>query len=287
VICTTGPIEVANSLYDTYVMTSNDINKKVRPATFSHYNLHKAFLSKNVIPLHENPWSMLKFLGADVGELNDSSWLEEGMNLQQVRQQKLLEKQQQLRDGLPLLLVKTKCEIEAHLQKLEGDAKGWFGFWDRARRQAKIEAIKSVLECFDKENQTFDINRFRAQVEKMDKKTVFSGFFTRTTEALITHLEQFCHDSIVLRVAKDKKLSLVTPYEFDSVLDVSKCASVVEMNPTTQQQASKTAYKKPKAQASMPSHCLSSFFAASAACADQHPASQLELNDSQRMSCAG
>lgn len=206
VICTTGPIEVANSLYGTYVMKSREINKKVKPMTFSHYNLDAAFLSNNVVPLHENPLSMLKFLGADVGELNDSSWLEEGMALQETRQQKLLARQAALQEELPDTLKNMKTKIEAHIQKLKNESKSWFSFLWVSRREAKIAALTSVLQCFDANN-TFDIRQFRSILANMDKKTVFSGFFTRITEQLIGQLNEICHEAIVLRAAKDKKLS--------------------------------------------------------------------------------
>jgi glucosyltransferase Lgt1/2/3 len=249
VICTTGPIQVANSLYGTYVINCDEVNEKVRPSTFSHYGLHHAFLSKNVIPLHENPWSMLKFLGADVGELNDSSWLEEGMNLQQVRQVKLLEKQKQLVTDTPLFLSSIKKNIDTHTHQLEQKANGWLSFWGRTRRDAKIAALKEVLACFDEKNQIFDIARFKLLSERMDKKTVFAGFFSRRTEGLFQRLELFCHEAIVFRVAKGKKLLTASRVNgVESCLTAANQLSESHAEPAVQQGAKvsskqSTAYK--------------------------------------------
>jgi glucosyltransferase Lgt1/2/3 len=206
VVCTTGPISVAKSFFGTYVMTKDEVNEKVVPVAFSHYNLDKAFLSNNVIPMHQNAWGMLRYLGVDVGVLNDSSWLEEGMALQNVRQSKLLESKQDLEMNLPQKLAVLNGMIAAHLRKLEADDKGLFSFIFKSRRTAKIEALKAVMGCFD-ENQSFDIKQFRKAVSQF-KPNVFDGSLSRETEYFITTLEELCHEAIVLRVARDKKLHM-------------------------------------------------------------------------------
>jgi glucosyltransferase Lgt1/2/3 len=287
VICTTGPIEVANSLYDTYVMDFKEVNEKVRPSTFSHYELHNAFLSRNVIPLHEDPWSMLKFLGADVGELNDSSWLEEGMNLQQVRQVKLVEKQRQLVADLPFFLSTAKKDIESHLNKLEQEAEGWLGFWGRTRRDAKIAALKEVLGCFDEKNQSFDIAIFRQLSENMDKNTVFAGFFSRRTEDLFQSLEQLCHEAIVLRIAKGKKLPVA------AVEDTVECSTIAlakmsasQADPELQKVTTVSFKKQSTVNPGSPTHCKCSLFATTSE--EAKPVREDAVLDSQyRSACAG
>ena len=89
VICTTGPLVIAKSLFGDYVLTSAEFNEQATPMSFNHYYLKKAFQSQNSIPLHETVLGMLRFLGAADGDLNDSSWLEEGVTLQNEWQVKL------------------------------------------------------------------------------------------------------------------------------------------------------------------------------------------------------
>lgn len=207
VVCTTGPIAVAKSFFGSYVMTKDEVDSKVVPVAFSHYDLHKAFLSNNVIPMHQNAWGMLQYLGVDVGVLNDSSWLEEGMALQDVRQKALLEKQKQLEEQLPQKLSTIHAMATEHLLKLQSEDKGWFGFLFRSRRAAKMELLSVTLSCFD-EQQSFDIKRFRAAAAEF-KPEAFDGLLSSETKFIYTKLETLCHEAIVLRVSRDKKMSMV------------------------------------------------------------------------------
>lgn len=211
VVCTTGPIEIARSLFGTYVMSSSEIKKQVRPCALSHYGLHKAFKSQNMIALNESPVGMLRYLGAGVGTLNDSSWLEEGRLLQQMRYQILLDKRESLRAELPSLLSDSKKNIEHQIKQLQKESSGFFGFFRRSRKAAKIDALQKILSCFNEDAQSFDINQFRAVLadSTFNRKKVFSGVFSKRTATLINHLEQLSHDAVVYRLAKDKKLAFV------------------------------------------------------------------------------
>ena len=60
---------------------------------------------------------MLGYLGRDTGELNDSSWLEEGVNLIAKRQEKLLEHRKDFEVKLPSALSNMKKDIEDHISK--------------------------------------------------------------------------------------------------------------------------------------------------------------------------
>ncbi|WP_367608133.1 glycosyltransferase family 88 protein [Legionella sp. W05-934-2] len=207
VICTTGPIELTRSFFGDYMIPSKEVDEKVRPYAMSHYGLEKAFLSNNVIPLHENALGMLRYMGAKVGERNDSSWLEEGQKLQSDRQAILQERRQQLIQSFPSTLLNYKDMIEAHIAKLEQEDKGWFAFLFRTRRQAKLSALRSVLSCFDEQSGKFDITALK-EVMKNDvlpkQSLVYAGFFSHKTRDLIEGLSQVCHEAVVLRVARDK-----------------------------------------------------------------------------------
>ncbi len=218
VVCTTGPIAVAKSFFGTYVMTKDEVNKRAVPVSFSHYNLDQAFLSNNVIPMHQNAWGMLKYLGVDVGVLNDSSWLEEGMALQDARQAKLLETKQDLEMNLPQKLAAIKSGVAEHLSKLEVEDTGLFSFLFKSRRTAKIEALNAVLGCFD-DNESFNIKQFRQAVSQF-KPNVYDGLLSRDTETLINYIEELCHQAIVLRVSRDRKLHMKPQFYTNPMKDM-------------------------------------------------------------------
>jgi glucosyltransferase Lgt1/2/3 len=220
VICTTGPISVGKILFGNYVMSSDEINRSVRPYTFSHYGLQQGFLSRNVIPLHENPLRMLKYLGADVGELNDSSWLDEGISLQQKRAMVLLEKQRHLKAELPTTLMHLEKKIVEQVVRLQKESNGLFGFFGpSARRDAKIEALQAILRCFHSESKTFDVAGLKDILSNnsFNWKQVFAGFFSRRTKNIIDELSLLCHNAVLLRVTIDKKLLFSLPKDDTAV----------------------------------------------------------------------
>ena len=208
VICTTGPIEIANSLFNGYVLSPKEINRKALLASFKRYELQTAFQSKNVIPMHENIFNMLQFLGADVGELNDSSWLEEGIKLQDIRQKKLAKQREDFAANLPSTLATLKRQIELHIQNLEANSHGFWGLFRVVRKQEKQSALKKVLSCFNS-NLEFNIAEFRSILDSIrsNKDVVFSGQFSNRTQQLIGDLDKLCHKSLVYRLAKDKIIS--------------------------------------------------------------------------------
>ena len=274
VICTTGPIEVGSSLFGNYVMDINEVNESVRPHTFSHYGLHHGFLSRNVIPLHENPLSMLKFLGADVGELNDSSWLEEGMSLQQKRQVLLLDRQKQLKADLPSDLLSLQERLNTHLLTLQRESKGLFGFLWRSRRDEKIKALEKVLSCISQDQQSFDVAKLKNVLadDSLNWKEVFAGFFSKRTKNIIEELSLLCNNAVVYRLAKDKKLSMVVEAikedkstvasKTDNVHDIEKARAAKATASKVLAEVVVDAGFRSKATVSRPSSCSASFFAA-------------------------
>jgi glucosyltransferase Lgt1/2/3 len=209
VICTTGPIEIANSLFNGYVLDSQEVHTKAEPLSFNHYHLQKAFQSKNSIPMHENILGMLKFLGAADGELNDSSWLEEGIKLQGIRQKKLLDERQKFQSYLPFAMLSMQIGIEKHIRTLQKDDKGFFGVFRRSIRSAKIEALQRVLTCFDSD--TFDVVKFRSILNNLEsrKRVVFYGFFSSRTQKLVEDLEELCHSSVIYRLTTNHKIKII------------------------------------------------------------------------------
>ncbi len=209
VICTTGPIEVGHSLFGDYVLSIEDVARHAQPMAFNHYGLEEAFQLKNGIPLHETPLNMLRFLGADTGELNDSSWLEEGMERQKSREEILKERQETIKSKLPLALIASKSAIERHIATLERNSKGFWGFFNRSAKQEKILALTEILNCFSERTQTFNLNDFKQNIARIHtqprKNIVYGGWFYSNTKKLIEELRKLCHDAVIYRVVTEAK----------------------------------------------------------------------------------
>ncbi len=211
VVCTTGPIKIAKCLFDDYVVGSTTFNEDVRPYSFNHYGLKKSFISTNSIPMHENILGMMKFMGTADGDLNDSSWLEEGAALQKKREEANVKQLAAFKSQLPKALSDMKKMIEEHIRTLVDHSKGWWGFFGLANKAKKIAALSKVLSCF-KPNGEFDIAEFKivlADIQK-DKKEVFSGIFYSRTKNLVESLNSLCHKAVVYQIAKNKKIYTLT-----------------------------------------------------------------------------
>ncbi|KTD53118.1 putative glucosyltransferase Lgt1 [Legionella santicrucis] len=195
VICTTGPIQIANSLFNEYVVNTDKFRKEIQPLSFNYYGLQNAFRSQNSIPLHENVLGMLKFLGVEDGELNDSSWLNTGKELQASRIKQLAVRQQELALSLPLSFSAVKNNLETSLIDSYQVAS--------KTSQEKIKTLNLILNCF--QGNEFDILQFQKILPNIDLsgKDIY-------TQQLIEDLKKLSHEAIIFSLAKGKKLKLAT-----------------------------------------------------------------------------
>lgn len=211
VVCTTGPIAIASSLFKGYVFNSKYIQEKIEPFSFNSYGLQRAFISKNSLSLHDNVLTMLHFLGAAEGERNDSSWLEEGANLQALRGAVLEQRKQALSNSLPYTLMTLKTKIMRHATSLLDNSNGFFALFGQERRKAKLNVVFAALSCF-KENpeNEFDLAEFRRVLDEVYPKELqaFSGLFYNRTKALIQELERYTHEAIILGLTTNHRIKL-------------------------------------------------------------------------------
>ncbi len=178
VVCTTGPIQIAKSLFGDYVINSSVFKKKVNPFSFNHYNLKQAFQSKNSVSLHETAIGMLRFLGTTDGELNDSSWLEEGQQLQKIREEKILKQREELLVNLPYELNDLKIELKKQIKSLNHQAQ---------------DELQKFLNCFDEDRELFDLDQFRALYTQAQTHK----FFAKKSQDIIQKLEALCTEAQV------------------------------------------------------------------------------------------
>lgn len=198
VVCTSGPIEISNALFEGYIVNTDNFTTKVQPFSFQQYGLQKSFQSKNSIPLHESVFGMLKFLGVAEGQLNDSSWLDSGKKLQAIRTIKLSNRQNELATQLPHSLLRIKNNIHLHLKKISTMPQ-------TLRNQQRTETLEHILACFDPVQNVFNITPFKNlklglqchNKETYDKK-------------LIEELATLCHEAVIFSLAKNKKIKLET-----------------------------------------------------------------------------
>ncbi|BCA94412.1 hypothetical protein TUM19329_07730 [Legionella antarctica] len=208
VVCTTGPIAIAKSLFKDYFFDTKYFYEKIQPFSFYNYDLTKAFLSKNSIPLHENVLRMLYFLGAGEGELNDSSWLEEGARLQETRDKIIAERRKVLQLTLPNILEELKKDLVWHIKKIEDDSKTYWTFIGAVQREVKINALRDTLACFRvTPPNVFDIREFKKVLRtKKLTKNGFSGLFYNETQKLIKKLEHYSYEALFYGLTKNHKI---------------------------------------------------------------------------------
>nr|WP_133135173.1 glycosyltransferase family 88 protein [Legionella rowbothamii] len=203
IVCTTGPVEIANALFGKYVMNSHELIHEVQPLSFYHYQLHNAFKSPNSIPLHENPLGMMKFLGANEGEVNDSSWLESGKQLQEARIKTLKEQKEVFSSSLSQSLLDIKKDIETNLQKSRNPL-----FKKRNETQKKL--LNEVLNCFHEEQEyDFDVDQFQNILLK--KKDQVSHLHFSPAKRLIQGLQKLSHEAVVFGLTEQRKIILNVP----------------------------------------------------------------------------
>lgn len=195
VICTTGPIQIANALFEGYVVDFAKFKKEIQPLSFNYYGLQKAFRSQNSIPLHENIFGMLKFLGVEDGELNDSSWLNTGKKLQESRIKQLTVRQQELAKSLPFSFYTVKNNLEAYITN--------FNPVLNEKNQEKMKMLKLILNCFQKNE--FNILQFKKVlvIVKQQQNDLY-------LQRLLANLENLCHEAVIFSLTKDKKLKLAS-----------------------------------------------------------------------------
>lgn len=205
IVCTTGPIEIVNALFGAYVLNSKLFIQKIQPFSFNNYNLKKAFQSLNSIPLHENSLGMLRFLGVGDGEINDSSWLDSGRQLQEIRVKKLAVQQEELASNLPESFLQIRQEMEAHLNKqLNAPYKALF------KTQAQTKLLQELLQCFKQEENEFDAAEFKTVIlsTNLCQSSILSRLFFRRTKRLINDLESLSHRAILFSLTQNRKVKL-------------------------------------------------------------------------------
>lgn len=195
VICTTGPMVLSNALFGGYVLDTEDFTKIAQSLSFHHYKLQHAFKSLNSIPMHVGLLGMMRFLRKRDGEVNDSSWLESGRLLQEIRIKTLEEQQKKLAVNLSQSLLKIKGEIEASLAKFSNNSQGIFF---KTQKKANKEVLEKILKCFHQEGNEheFDIDQFKtillSNVGQMKKPA--------------RDLEQLSYSAVVFGLTQNRKI---------------------------------------------------------------------------------
>lgn len=194
IVCTTGPIKISKALFDGYLFDIHEFSQKIQPYSFNTYTLQKSFQSQNSIPLHENPLGMLIFLGKSEGEVNDSSWLESGRKLQEIRVNALKEKQKEFALNLPCSLLKIREDIEKQVTKSFTSQK---------------EVLEQVLKCFREDNAVteFDTKQFKTILGVHGFKNKFFPKFTlNNTQKLLRTLSELTNNAIIYSLTTDRKI---------------------------------------------------------------------------------
>ncbi|CEG58573.1 glycosyltransferase family 88 protein [Legionella fallonii] len=211
VVCTTGPLAIADALFQGHVFHSKYMREKIEPFSFNSYRLQRSFISKNSVGLHDNVLKMLCFLGASEGELNDSSWLEEGAKLQALRGVILEQRKKALSVNLPHVIKRLKAKMQLHVTTLLEGSNSFLTFFMREKRKEQINTLHTILSCFkETPEKEFDLMAFRKILrdDYFKKNQVFSGLLYKQTKALIHELERCIHEATILGLTKNHKIKL-------------------------------------------------------------------------------
>lgn len=206
VVCTTGPIAIAKALFNGYVFSTSEFKAGIEQYSFNHYDLQQAFITKNSIPIHENLFGMMKFLGTKDGELNDSSWLENGAHLQKTRGERLIEEKTRLESRLSSVFTLLKEKIQKQIQQINTDSQGVLGFYRSSSRQLKVKTLTEALYCFNEEGDFFDTEKFSTVLKGLQGKEdeVFAGLFHSKTQELIGELDHYAKNATLLGLTKNR-----------------------------------------------------------------------------------
>lgn len=215
VICTTGPIEISNALFKNYILSRIDFNKSVFPFSFHYYDLQEAFQSKNSIPINLSMFKMFQFIGANDGELSDSSWLENGINLQRERERNIQYQKEAFYINLSYKLEYIKESIQNHIQKLESRKLNRllkkFDIF-KSSQEVQLYLLQKTLNCFHsyKNENFFDVVQFKNVLKEVSQynKQPLGGIFSFITKKLIKNLQSISYDATRYGFTKNKKISI-------------------------------------------------------------------------------
>ncbi|STX41863.1 putative glucosyltransferase Lgt1 [Legionella donaldsonii] len=219
VIYTSGPGAVALGWLGRLFLKRETIDTDIALSSFAHYGLDKVFISENSLPMHAKSKEVVaKMSVTEVGKTNDLSWLEEGQNATVVREQKIeksaLTIQRFFRGNkvraeahLPASFLGMRDKTQAHIDKIEADLNGWFGFYRYRQRHEKIRALRGILTHFDKEH--FDVDGFQKALASYRSTDISASLGKSETKALIDELTLFSHRAKIYRLTDSQgQLSL-------------------------------------------------------------------------------
>ncbi|WED41937.1 glycosyltransferase family 88 protein [Legionella cardiaca] len=194
-----GPGALTFSLFDSLFYERETIDTTIAPSSFSHYDLDNVFMSGNSIPFHTSSREVLKKLEAEVGDINDLSWLEEGQKAVTAREQKIQKaaltfqrfyrgNKVRAQENLPPAFIEMREKIETHIRKIEADLEGCFGFYRHNQRHKKIDALRGLLTYFSEDMKSFDVKKFKSELEQYRSEDIFASIGKSKTKELIDDL---------------------------------------------------------------------------------------------------
>lgn len=206
VIKSTGPGTIISSLFPLSSYSDETLKEVIAPFSIANYGIEKGFNSKNTLPLFASEQSLITHNDTlNQFEVSDVSWLEEGQNAIKEREKKITEQQ--------LLITKSFSNIrdkfQEHMKAIENDLQGHFGFYRNKERQAKVQALKTILSYFSDNH--FDITLFRANLPQFHTRDIAAGLKQSHTLKLIQELEQLTKQARSYLLVDDSGKTPVEP----------------------------------------------------------------------------
>ncbi|MBA4695902.1 MAG: hypothetical protein H2069_00765 [Legionella sp.] len=185
IVNTSGPDALIHALFPALFYKKDIIDQHVATFSFAHYGLNQAFITENGLPLHAEAKLIADLENKKIGEVNDLAWLQEGADAVRLREEKILKAQAKM----PQDLHDIRTKIEVHIQKIQTDLKGIFGFYRHNDRNAKIKMLQEILGYF--KHSCFDLRGFKTTLANYHSKNVSASMRDSKTKQLIDELDRF------------------------------------------------------------------------------------------------
>ncbi len=202
----TGPHVTGLALFKKTRFAQKELDSEVKPFSFAHYGLDKAFLSNNSLPFHASSSQANTLMShTTVGTINDLSWLDEGVKATEEREEEIRENIERLRWNYHVLQQK----VDKHIDKINSDLNGFFGSYRRTQRQAKVTALTAIKSCFNEEGTTFNCSRFDAiKISEEETPSLEASLGRSQTMTLIRNARFFSRHARELMLDNTDALNL-------------------------------------------------------------------------------
>lgn len=203
VTASTGSLALLQGFFSKPITLN--ISEKFAAYAFSSYDLDKAFIVKAQLPFHSSLSAYERLLEETPkiqNKQSSSSWFEEDSNITKTRELKFLEKRNALQRSLSHRLTTLNININRHIEKIESERQGCFGFYRKHARTQKVNALKDIRSLF-KEGK-FDAEHLETKVKQYAPKVLFASIGKSRTKRLVQETTSLSNQATVYQLTDEE-----------------------------------------------------------------------------------